>query len=92
MAHGADYVAFGSFFPSPTKPHAVRAEPQLLRRAHLELGIPTVAIGGISPENGAALVATGADMLAVISAVFAADDISAATKAFVSCFAYAEGD
>ena len=92
VAHGADYVAFGSFFPSPTKPQAVRAEVQLLRRARLELGVPTVAIGGISPENGAALVTTGADMLAVISAVFAADDVTAATKAFVSCFASAEGD
>ncbi len=91
-AQGADYIAFGSFFPSPTKPHAVRADLQLLRRARGELAVPTVAIGGISPENGAALVAAGADMLAVISAVFAADDVTAATVAFASCFAPAEGD
>ena len=87
---GADYIAFGSFFPSPTKPHAVRATPELLRLAHRELSLPTVAIGGISPENGAALVRAGADMLAVISAVFAAPDITAATQAFAPCFTPAE--
>lgn len=86
VAQGADYVAFGSFYPSPTKPNAVRADRQLLRRARTELAVPTVAIGGISPENGAALVAAGADMLAVISAVFAAPDVTAATKAFAPCF------
>lgn len=85
-AGGADYVAFGSFFSSPTKPRAVRADPELLRRARRELGLPTVAIGGISPENGAALVQAGADMLAVISAVFAAADITAAARAFAPCF------
>lgn len=83
---GADYVAFGSFFPSPTKPQAVRATPSLLARARRELPVPTVAIGGISPENGAALVDAGADMLAVISAVFAAADVTAAAQAFAACF------
>ena len=83
---GADYVAFGSFFASPTKPQAVAATPDLLRRARRELSVPTVAIGGISPENGAALVRAGADMLAVISAVFAAPDIAAAARAFAPCF------
>lgn len=85
-ANGADYIAFGSFFPSPTKPHAVRAHTELLRRARRELRLPTVAIGGISPENGAALVQAGADMLAVVSAVFAASDVTAATQAFAPCF------
>ena len=89
-AAGADYVAFGSFHVSPTKPYAVRADPDLLRRARRELSLPTVAIGGISPENGAALVRAGADMLAVISAVFAAPDITAATRAFAPCFTPAE--
>jgi len=87
---GADYVAFGSFHPSPTKPDAVRAEPELLRQARLELSLPTVAIGGISPENGAALVRAGADMLAVISTVFSAPDITAAVRAFAPCFTPAE--
>lgn len=89
-ALGADYIAFGSFFPSPTKPAAVRAGPDLLVRARRELALPAVAIGGISPENGAALVRAGADMLAVISAVFAAPDISAAARAFSNCFGIAE--
>jgi len=89
-AQGADYIAFGSFFPSPTKPLAVSAGTELLRRAHRELAIPAVAIGGISPENGAALVQAGADMLAVISAVFAAPDITAAARAFTACFNPAE--
>ena len=87
---GADYIAFGSFFPSPTKPQAVRAGPELLRRAREELGLPTVAIGGISPENGAALVRAGADMLAVISGVFAMPDVAAAARAFDACFTPAE--
>jgi thiamine-phosphate pyrophosphorylase len=83
---GASYIAFGSFYPSPTKPQAVRAQPELLQRARRELALPTVAIGGISPENGAALVNAGADMLAVISAVFAAPDVEAAARAFTACF------
>ena len=90
MTEGADYIAFGSFFASPTKPHAVRADAQLLDKARKELALPTVAIGGISPENGAALVDAGADMLAVISAVFAAPDIAAAARAFAPCFTPAE--
>lgn len=89
-AQHADYIAFGSFFPSPTKPQAVRAGTALLRRARRELAVPVVAIGGISPENGAALVQAGADMLAVISAVFAAPDVTAAARAFASCFTPAE--
>lgn len=87
---GADYVAFGSFHPSQTKPDAVPATPDLLARASRELRLPTVAIGGISPENGAALVQAGADMLAVISAVFAASDVAAAARAFSNCFTTAE--
>lgn len=87
---GADYVAFGSFFPSPTKPNAVRATPALLRRAVRELHLPTVAIGGVSPENGASLVRAGADMLAVISALFSSADVAASARAFASCFTAAE--
>lgn len=86
-ARGADYVAFGSFFSSPTKPQAVRADPELLRRARRELAVPAVAIGGISPENGGALVQAGAAMLAVISAVFDAADVRAAAQSFQPCFA-----
>src|SRR5512143_1807040 len=72
---GADYVAFGSFFPSTTKPKAVRAELSLLREAKKRLTIPVVAIGGITADNGAPLVEAGADLLAVIQGVFGQSDI-----------------
>ena len=83
---GANYVAFGSFFPSRTKPEAVRATPELLREARLRLNIPIVAIGGITPENGAALIEAGADMLAVIEGVFAQPDIHAAARRYAQLF------
>jgi len=82
---GASYVAFGAFFPSPTKPHARRADVRLFADT-ATLNVPRVAIGGITPDNGGALVAAGADLLAVISAVFAAADPVAATRAYWSCF------
>jgi thiamine-phosphate pyrophosphorylase len=69
---GADYVAFGSVFPSPTKPEAVRAPLSLF---HNDLGVPLCAIGGITLENAPALLAAGADLLAVISDLFDAPDI-----------------
>ena len=87
---GADYVAFGSFHPSPTKPAAVRADLSLLARGRRELALPLVAIGGITPENGRALVVAGADMLAVINAVFGAADVRAAAAAFAPLFASEE--
>jgi len=86
QAAGADYVAFGSFFPSATKPDAVHAEPDLLRRAHAALRLPLVAIGGITPQNGAALIAAGADLLAVVSGIFSASDPRAATAAYARLF------
>lgn len=70
---GASYVAFGSVFPSPTKPDAVRAPLSLFRS---ELGVPLCAIGGITLKNAPALIAAGADLLAVISDVFDAQDIA----------------
>jgi thiamine-phosphate pyrophosphorylase len=88
VAEGADYVAFGSFHVSLTKPGARRAEPALLQRART-LGVPVVAIGGITPANGRALVAAGADALAVVSAVFDHDnlsDVRRAAAAIVACF------
>jgi thiamine-phosphate pyrophosphorylase len=74
---GADYVAFGAVFASPTKPCAVRAGLELFGRCRDELGIPTCAIGGITRENAASVVAAGADMLAVISDVFGPGDPAA---------------
>lgn len=82
---GASYVAFGAFFPSPTKPHARRAPPGLLSAAR-SLGVPRVAIGGLTPDNAGPLVAAGADLLAVISGVFDAPDPARATRAFAACF------
>ena len=83
---GADYVAFGSFHPSDSKPGAVRPPASLLGDARRRLGIPLCAIGGITPENGAALVAAGADMLAVIRGLFAAPDVTAAAKTYARLF------
>ena len=83
---GADYVAFGRFFPSHTKPQAVPAVPELLRAARGALKIPIVAIGGITPENGAALIAAGADALAAIEGVFSQPDIRAAAEAYARLF------
>lgn len=72
---GADYVAFGSFFTSPTKPDAVKASQELLHQARGRLNIPICAIGGIRLENAPLLLGQGADMLAVISDVFNSPDI-----------------
>ena len=83
---GADYVAFGSFHPSDSKPGAVRPPASLLDDARRRLGIPLCAIGGITPENGAALVTAGADMLAVIRGLFAAPDVTAAARAYARLF------
>lgn len=83
---GADYVAFGSFFSSPTKPDAVQADVDLLRQAKQQLTIPMVAIGGINADNGAQLVEAGADMLAVIHGVFGQSDIAAAAEKIAGLF------
>jgi thiamine-phosphate pyrophosphorylase len=74
VAVGADYVAFGSFFASPTKPAARRADRALLTRARA-LGVPVVAIGGITSTNASTLIDAGADAVAVIADVFAHDDV-----------------
>ena len=87
QAAGADYVAFGRFFPSRTKPQAVPATPELLRAARAELKIPIVAIGGITPENGTPLIAAGANALAVIEGVFNQPDIRAAAEHYARLFA-----
>jgi len=87
---GVDYVAFGSFFPSNVKPGAVRAPLALLRNAKRRLSIPVVAIGGITIENAPELIAAGADGVAIISALFDADDIAAAARRFSALFAVRE--
>lgn len=86
QAAGADYVAFGSFFPSQVKPAARRASLDLLRAARREIELPICAIGGITPSNAPTLIAAGADMLAVISALYEAGDPKAAAEQFASLF------
>ena len=87
-AAGADYLAFGSFFASTVKPDARRAELTLLQNAR-ELGLPLVAIGGITAGNAQVLRQAGADAVAVISAVFGARDpdaIEAAARSIAVIF------
>ena len=83
---GADYVAFGSFFPSSTKPGAVKASINLLQQAKRQLSLPLVAIGGIDRFNAPLLIEAGADAIAVISAVFAQKDVRAAAKLLAGLF------
>lgn len=85
VAAGADYIAFGAFFPSGTKPTARRAGLGLLRES-ATLGCTRVAIGGVTPDNAGLLVAAGADLVAVIGAVFDAPDPVAALRAFRRSF------
>lgn len=84
-AAGASYIAFGAFFPSTTKPNARHATPDLLRDS-AGLGLPRVAIGGITPDNAGGLVEAGADLLAVIGGVFDAPDPPTAARAFQILF------
>lgn len=80
---GADYVAFGSVFASPTKPNAVRAPLSLFGEP---LGVPLCAIGGITLQNAPEVIAAGADLLAVISDVFDAPDIRARAAEYGTLF------
>lgn len=85
VADGASYVSFGRFFVSTTKPDAEPAELSILDQAHA-LNVPVIAIGGITPTNGAQVVAAGADMLAVAAAIFHADDPADATRQLMALF------
>ena len=84
VAAGADYVAFGSVFASPTKPGAVRAPLSLFSHA---LSVPLCAIGGITLQNAPQLIEAGADLLAVISDLFDAPDITARAAQYRKLFA-----
>jgi thiamine-phosphate pyrophosphorylase len=85
VAAGPDYLAFGAFYPSPTKPNAKQAAPNLLRDAKA-LGLSLVAIGGITPDNAPPLLDAGADFLAVISGIFASGDPEAAARKYAALF------
>jgi len=82
QAHGANYVAFGRFFPSSTKSNASACNREILTLAKARLDIPIVAIGGITPENGAVLLDAGADWLAVIAGIFGQSEITDAASQY----------
>ena len=87
---GASYIAFGRFFNSQTKPGAPSATPELLQQARARFALPITAIGGVSLDNGAGLIARGADLLAVIHALFSAPsaaEVEARARAFSALFA-----
>jgi len=86
VSQGADYVAFGSFFSSSTKPEALRAGTELLQIATAEFALPLVAIGGITEDNAAGLISAGADAVAVVSALFDAIDVEAQARRFARLF------
>lgn len=79
---GADYVAFGAFYPTSTKPSHYRPDPSILTWWSMLFEIPCVAIGGITPDNARPLVDAGADFLAICQAVWGRDDPGAAVRAF----------
>ena len=83
---GADYVAFGSFFTSRTKPNAVKVDVSLIGAAKARFGVPVVAIGGITVENAPQLISANIDAVAVISALFDADDIEQRARDFTQLF------
>lgn len=84
---GADYVAFGAFYPTTTKPSDYRPDPSILSWWSTVFEIPCVAIGGITPENARPLVEAGADFIAVCQAVWGKEDPAAAVRAFEGALA-----
>lgn len=84
---GADYVAFGAFYPTTTKPRDYRPDPAILSWWSAIFEIPCVAIGGITPRNARPLVEAGADFVAVCQAVWGAEDTAAAVAAFEEALA-----
>ncbi|NHC07826.1 thiamine phosphate synthase [Azonexus fungiphilus] len=87
---GADYVAFGAAFPSPTKPAAANATVDLFFRAKTALTVKVCAIGGITAANAPTLLAAGVDLLAVITDLFSAPDIAARAAAYQRLFEEAQ--
>ena len=83
---GANYIAFGAFFPTTSKSPTSEATIELLHYAKQHLNLPVVAIGGITPDNGKILVRAGADYLAVISGLYEAADPVTATQSYLSLF------
>jgi thiamine-phosphate pyrophosphorylase len=84
---GADYVAFGAFYPTTTKPSDYRPQPGILSWWASMFELPCVAIGGITPENALPLVEAGADFLAVCQAVWGVSESREAVSEFNSLLA-----
>jgi thiamine-phosphate pyrophosphorylase len=83
---GASYVAFGGFYPSRVKKYPVTTPPDIIAQSKAAIPLPSVVIGGMTQQNAAPLVAAGADMVAVISSVYLADDPEAAARGFARLF------
>ncbi len=83
---GADYIAYGAFYASKTKPNATPAPLSLLGESKAQIKLPTVAIGGITVDNAAQTLTAGADMLAVVHALLAADDVEQQARRFSQLF------
>ena len=79
---GADYIGVGAVFPSPTKKNAIRITPEKLREICASVSIPAVAIGGITSENVSGIKNCGQSGIAVVSAIFAAEDVKSAAEKF----------
>ena len=91
LADGADYIAVGSMFATPTKREFQLVGPELLRKLRGEIPVPLVGIGGITHDNVEEVIRAGADGVAVISAVGAADDPRAASERFLALIRAARG-
>ena len=83
---GANYIAFGSFYPSQVKPSAVQASIDLIVHARTQVALPIAVIGGIHSDNAKPLIDAGANMVAVIHGVFAQTSIQRAAQKMVSLF------
>ncbi len=86
VAAGANYIAFGSFYPSATKPKAAQATRELIVEARARFAVPIVAIGGITVDNAAPLIESGVNAIAVVSALFDTANIAETAKQFAALF------
>ena len=84
--NGASYIAFGGFYPSRVKQYPVTTSPSIISQAKKEIPLPNVAIGGMTRDNAAPLVANGADMVAAISSIYLAGNPQSAARAFADLF------
>ncbi|MBO9482644.1 thiamine phosphate synthase [Salinisphaera sp. G21_0] len=86
VEQGANYIALGKFFPSRTKPDAKNAELAILSQAREMFDLPIVAIGGITTDNASEVISAGADMVAVVNNLFAAQNIRDRARNFIALF------